>query len=418
MRIESGIYWESDRKHFRYKVMVRGKTHEGTVKGLRHDRQALREAKKLRDEAKSSLRFNNVKVSKIKISITYEEAKQKYLENLEVKKRSGKIKESTIERYKTDFNTHIDSFFSDKRLAWMNDPSNLLEFQNVLLSKKKQLWIPKADKPYLKSTDDNLSHASINRACELIKTFLNTMAELKLIETSEYNLLSLEERSDDEDKPIAYFETLEETNRFLSIAKKWTKGINGSGRTEVLESPYYHLYLVAIYSGLRKGELKGLNEEDIDFKKGCITVRRQWLTSLKRFGPTKSGKKRYVSFDPNGQVAVSLHKAIAQTRSIQRDKQLVSHDDLGAVFSSINGKRIIGDSFCGKHFNSLLKQANLNPEITFHGLRRTFANWYYRQVGQIQPVQEMLGHQSEVTTRIYLNLNEKTLPPVPICRFQ
>jgi integrase len=223
-------------------------------------------------------------------------------------------------------------------------------------------------------------------------------------------LKSRRQTDDEDDLPVPYFETEDQSDRFLNAARNWTRTLNGSGKAKTQESPYYDLYYVAIMTGLRKGELKGLNEEDIDWQEGVITVKRQWVTKLKEFGPTKSRKYRYIKFDLGGSLAESLRRAIVRTRSIQASQKVINLKiDRGAVFTSSNGKRIIGDSFCAGHFNVLLKQAGLNPEITFHGLRRTFANRYYRLVGKISEVQEVLGHTEEATTRIYLNINKKTL---------
>jgi integrase len=404
MRIDIGIYHEKE--YIRWKACVGGLKREGTIKAARTNREAIKEAKKQREKAIAEMKLERSRTPKSNEDYFYEHAKEKFLESLQIKLRSRKIKETTIRRYSTDFRTHLDPFFSGRRLSWMNNPVNLLNFQNQLLVKKKQLWIAKRDEPYMIETEDNLSHASINRACELVRTFLNIMAQLRLIQVSEFNLLLLDEDGE-EDEEIPYLENDVEITRFLNAAKNWKR----SNRNGCIESPYYDLYFVAIHTGLRKGEIKGLNEEDIDFDKGSIYIRRQWLTSLKRFGPTKSGEKRYVSINP--ETMISLKSAIAKTKSIQKSHSVVCINDIGAVFSTSNGKRISGDAFCANHLNLILKQAGLNPEITFHGLRRTFANRYYRDVGKIQPVQEMLGHKNESTTRIYLNLSSTALPPAP-----
>jgi integrase len=235
------------------------------------------------------------------------------------------------------------------------------------------------------------------------------MASLRLIARSEFNLLMLTEDSDDDSLDIPYLEDHLEITKFLDTAKRWQNRHLKLPK----ESPYYDLYYVALHTGMRKGELKGLSEDDIDFTKGVITVRRQWITSLRKFGPTKSGLKRYIPFDPDGQMAKSLKTCIARTKKIQQHKKVLSLTDIGTVFCTTVGKRISGDCFAANHFKLILNQAGLNPAITFHGLRRTFANWYYRSMGQIQPVQEILGHANEATTRIYLNLSSKSLPPIP-----
>ena len=43
---------------------------------------------------------------------------------------------------------------------------------------------------------------------------------------------------------------------------------------EAEKDDYHNLFLVAMFTGMRQGELLGLAWEAVDFKTGCITVKQ------------------------------------------------------------------------------------------------------------------------------------------------
>ena len=78
----------------------------------------------------------------------------------------------------------------------------------------------------------------------------------------------------------------EQVKTFLKVAKT---------------SVYYSIYLTAIYTGMRRGEVLGLRWQDVDFENKVIYV-RQTLQPVKKVGLTfkepKSGKSRSISITP------------------------------------------------------------------------------------------------------------------------
>lgn len=129
------------------------------------------------------------------------------------------------------------------------------------------------------------------------------------------------------------------------------------------------------HAGLRKGEVFGLTWEDVDFFKNCLIIRRSYN------GPTKNRKSRIVP------MADYLYKLLISYSMGLEDKTR----KLTRVFNP------------GPILKEECKKVGI-PEITFHGLRHTFATLALDSGKSIKEVQEILGHSKASTTiDIYWN---------------
>lgn len=68
--------------------------------------------------------------------------------------------------------------------------------------------------------------------------------------------------------------SLEEIKKLLNAAQS-------------LSHPWYHVWAMALLTGMRSGELLGLNWEQIDFEKNIILIDRSYNTNRREIGPTK-----------------------------------------------------------------------------------------------------------------------------------
>lgn len=142
---------------------------------------------------------------------------------------------------------------------------------------------------------------------------------------------------------------------------------------------YYAAYLLALEWGLRLGEVVGLSKQDVDFRSHQIHVHRQWLDKERRYGPTKHGRTRHVSFHPDSELAVVLKEAINSSPHIE------------AIFVTGTGNRIGNRKLSGYYFQRMILAAQVK-RIRFHDLRHTFASWYMINSGEIWDLKQILGH--------------------------
>jgi len=160
---------------------------------------------------------------------------------------------------------------------------------------------------------------------------------------------------------------------------------------------YYPLFLCAVRTGLRMGELLALQWPDIDLQGRFIEVRRNY-THWKVTTP-KSGESR----------RVDMSKELTQTL---KDVLLERQIDAGAtgtevplwVFPSETGGLLHPHNIRDRVFYGLLTKAKLR-RVRFHDLRHTFASLLLQNGESPVYVREQMGHSSiQVTVDLYGHL--------------
>ncbi|QOJ01490.1 MAG: tyrosine recombinase XerC [Phycisphaeraceae bacterium] len=149
--------------------------------------------------------------------------------------------------------------------------------------------------------------------------------------------------------------------------------------------------LETLYStGLRVSELVGLNFTDLDVQGEALHIRG------------KGKKERIV---PLGSHAL---RAIARYLELMQEDARVSAVDPGRrpLFVNKHGGRLSSRSVRRK-LDKYLKMAGLDPTISPHTLRHTFATHLLDNGADLRSVQELLGHQSLSTTQVYTHLTSQ-----------
>ena len=144
--------------------------------------------------------------------------------------------------------------------------------------------------------------------------------------------------------------------------------------------------------GLRVSEIVAMDRSRIDFDRGWIRIMG------------KGKKERQV---PLGEKA-----GAALSRYLQRRGELATDEtDPEAVFLNFRGGRLTARSV-----RRLLKQhltrAGLDPSITPHGLRHSFATHLLGSGGDLRGIQELLGHSDLATTQRYTHVSVERLTDV------
>src|ERR687890_21355 len=166
------------------------------------------------------------------------------------------------------------------------------------------------------------------------------------------------------------------------------------------------LYVLAIHTGLRQGELLGLKWDDVDLDDGSLQVRRT-LTITKNgsvfTSPKTSGSRRSVKLTQGATQALRSHLE-RQLGEIDRVGSLWSEN--GLIFASDTGEPLDRRAVTALKFKPLLNRAGL-PEIRFHDLRHTCATLLLTRNVNPKIVSEMLGH---ATIAITLDTYSHVLP--------
>jgi integrase len=159
------------------------------------------------------------------------------------------------------------------------------------------------------------------------------------------------------------------------------------------------LYVLAIHTGMRRGELLGLKWSDVDLENSRIGIRRT-LTRT-------DGGKRYTLGDPKTKrshrtVRITPQAVEALRRHLTNQMEEMErlgdiYIDQGLVFTTEVGTPINPSNLRQRSFAPLLERAGL-PRITFHDLRHTCASLLFQKNVHPKLVQELLGHASVAIT--------------------
>jgi integrase len=149
------------------------------------------------------------------------------------------------------------------------------------------------------------------------------------------------------------------------------------------------LYVLAVTTGLRRGELLGLKWEDIDHEARVLRVRRALASDARTFVEPKTAKsRRGVRLTTYSLDAVREHRE----RQLNERRSLDGlWRDHGLVFPSRVGTPLNPENLVERSFKPLLERAGL-PSIRFHDLRHTCATLLLSKGVNPKIVQEMLGH--------------------------
>lgn len=158
------------------------------------------------------------------------------------------------------------------------------------------------------------------------------------------------------------------------------------------------LYVLAVHTGLRQGELLGLKWDDINLEAGTLQVRRALTTAkggLRLAAPKTKGSRRRVSLTGAATDALKAHLK-RQLEEIDRAGPL--WQEHGLVFASETGAPLDRRGLTSRRFKPLLKRAGLPEKTRFHDLRHTCATLLLTKNVNPKVVSEMLGHSNIAIT--------------------
>jgi integrase len=156
------------------------------------------------------------------------------------------------------------------------------------------------------------------------------------------------------------------------------------------EGVIYEMLLTALRTGMRQGELKGLQWSSIDWQNQSLAVRHSRCDYRKELGSPKSNRERHIPLDID--VYEMLHKRKKSTGYVFIDTDKEPFDD----------KRL------NRRLTTICKKAGLR-KITWHILRHTFASQLAMRGVPMTTVQQLMGHSNITTTMRYAHVAPSTL---------
>ena len=149
---------------------------------------------------------------------------------------------------------------------------------------------------------------------------------------------------------------------------------------------------VALFTGLRQGELLGLTWDCVDFEKGTLLINKQHNRAKGEkefhFSPLKNSRPR----------SLTAASAVMDALRDQQRRQAQWAAELGSAWD--NSKNLVFTTQTGRYINNKTLWMNFKrivtelgmPDLRFHDLRHTFSINSLQAGDDIKTVQENLGH--------------------------
>ncbi len=224
------------------------------------------------------------------------------------------------------------------------------------------------------------SKSTIARKLATLRSFYKFLVKRNKISSSPVVAI----RTPKQEKKLPRFLEYEEVKRLLETPP--TDSWLGARDRAIMETLYS--------TGMRVSELVALNMEDIDFLGEVVHIRGK-------------GKKERISPISSSVLQVIQHYIEFRNKRAQSN----SNFDSKVLFVNKHGRRLSTRSVRRK-MDKYLKMAGLDPSISPHTLRHSFATHMLNNGADLRSVQELLGHQSLSTTQIYTHLTTKKLKEV------
>ena len=248
---------------------------------------------------------------------------------------------------------------------------SLRAFESYLTFRDNGLSIDSVDTDLIRdwmesSMDKGNSASTINKNLSALRSFFRFALKRGLVEKDPAHAVTGPKKS----KPLPQFLREGEMDRLLD-GLEWDGSYNNVRARTIL--------LLFYEAGLRRSELIGLDDKDIDFEAAQLKV------------TGKRNKQRIVPFGTELAEALKNYKA---------KRQEEFGETSGALFLSDKGERISGDQvyqIVRKYLSMVTSLKKRSP----HVLRHTFATAMLNNGAGLETIKSLLGHESVSTTEIY-----------------
>ena len=238
--------------------------------------------------------------------------------------------------------------------SWVTDEYHINDFNTFFKNKCLSEITAQDIESFKMERQKEVSKSTVNRQMSLLRGMFNKAVAWGKVQ-------------DNPMKSIQFFSEPEGRLRFLE--KEEAQKLIGN-----CDNNLRSIVVVALNTGMRRGEILNLQWQDVDYKRNIITLME-----------TKNGKQRKIPMN------LKVKSAL---------EGLIKHPKSPYVFCYDNGKRI---QDIRKTFSTALRKSGIN-NFHFHDLRHTFASQLVMAGVDLNTVRELLGHKDISMTLRYSHL--------------
>jgi integrase/recombinase XerC len=292
-----------------------------------------------------------------------------------------------LEEYLQQFLQHLRYERNVSQHTLRNYSSDLEQFRDHLFKIDRRTDVPVGDIDHLTIREwmanlhgDNKKKTSIARKLASLRTFFQFLVREGVLENNPAKLVATPRI----ERKLPNHLSMEDAVRFIE-----TPDLNtdlGKRDRAILEFLYA--------TGMRVGELVGLNLKDIDFREKLVRV---------------TGKRKKQRILPFGEPSLqALMYYLNETRATFLQNCPPAERDEQAVFLNYQGTRITTRSV-GRMVDKYIKLCADIHDISPHSLRHSFATHLLDSGADLRDIQELLGHVRLSTTQIYTQVSMEKL---------
>ena len=274
------------------------------------------------------------------------------------------IKPNTAYSYRRVCTNHIIPGLGAVKLTRLT-PLRVQQFYNGLENKK---------------TSEELSPKTVHNIHGILHKALQRAVALKYISSNPADAIGIDLPIDD-DTEIRPMED-EEVVKFI----------------EGIQTHRYRLvFLIALFTGMRQGEVLGLSWDNVDWKNNILMIRQQLqidrATREYIIDTPKHRKKRMIVVAPAVMDLLREQQAIQME---QKSRAKTWSNKWNLVFTRDDGSNVPLTSL-GNSYKRLVRKLDCDDR-RFHDLRHSFASTSLENGDDVKTVQENLGHHSAAFT--------------------
>ena len=263
------------------------------------------------------------------------------------------LTDQTVSSYQNDLDVYL-SFLQDKNVFLVKDITS----DHI--------------KEFLKIRGDSESTSTVAHNLTVIKNFHKYLIKENIVKEDVSLFISRPKLQ----KRLPRALTVEEVDLLLDITLNTPFDYRNKAMLELMYG-----------AGLRVSELVSLTLNQIDLENGLIRI---------------MGKGRKEREIPIGEYGVYYLKLYLEHRGML----IKNHRTEDALFLNNHGKQITRQGFF-KILKQLLLDKGLNPDVSPHTLRHSFATHLLSHGADLRSIQEMLGHSDISTTKIYTHVSDE-----------
>lgn len=350
--VERGISYDKE-KGLYYVLLSSGTNAEGKSSKSYVTTKKITEARKLRKEHLAKKQRGEVLPASSETLVQHAEDFINF--------KALNLAESTIYSYRGMLKNHIKPYFKNKKIQ---------DVQARDLEK------------YILKTSKNVCTSTVRKHMDLLHAVFEDAKKKQIVKVNPTDLI--DQLKVEKKEKVCYNEA--ETRKLLESLKGTS-----------IEIPVY----LAIFLGLRRGEVAGLRWEDVDFENRTITVRNSRVQVGKEIieKKPKTAKSQRTLLMPD-----VLCKILLQEKNRKPTARSMAESSQRSKYVATTRK---GEPFrpndMAERFNKHLKKHGLK-HIRFHDLRHTFASIAANNGVNVYEVSQSLGHANvHVTTSVYLH---------------